>query len=124
MRGIRAGLSVAALLFSACASATEPPGTGRMAIDRTEMLLLESYPVQVRLSVHGTRSTCDQLLWDVQLEEARSRMDVRLWSEPDSRVDCLPGESAFDESIPLGSFEKADLEVFLNGESIGRIELP
>ena len=41
-----------------------------------------------------------------------------------ARVDLSPWETAFDESIPLGSFEEADLEVFLNGESIGRIELP
>ena len=88
------------------------------------MLQLESYPVQVRLSVHGRRSTCDRLQWDVRLDEAERRIDIRLWAEPGPALFCLPSELAFDESIPLGAFETEDLEVFLNGESIGRIDLP
>jgi len=124
MRGILVGLGVALLLLSACAPATEPAGSGWLTIDRSEMLLLESFPVQVRLSIHGTRSTCDRLDWDVRLDEVVRRIEVRLWAEPGPALTCLPGETAFDESIPLGSFEEADLEVFLNGESIGRIELP
>jgi hypothetical protein len=124
MRGILVGLGVAVLLLSACAPATEPARSGTLTIDRSEVLLLESYPVQVRLSIHGTRFTCDRLDWDVRLDEAVGRMEVRLWAEPGPALFCLPGESAFDESIPLGSFETADLEAFLNGESIGRIDLP
>ena len=124
MRKVLVFLEVAGLLLSACAPVTEPPPSGRLTIDRSEMLLLESYPVQVRLLIHGTRSRCDQLHSDVRLDEAERRIEVRLWAEPGPALTCLPGEKAFDESIALGSFERADLEVFLNGESIGRIELP
>jgi hypothetical protein len=124
MRGILVALGVAVLLLSACAPAKEPAGSGRLTIDRSEMLLLESFPVQVQLSIHGTRSTCDRLDWDVRLDEVVGRMEVRLWAEPGPALTCLPGETVFDESIPLGSFEVADLEVFLNEESIGRIDLP
>jgi len=124
MRGILVGLGVAGLLLSACAVGAEPAGSGTLTIDRSEVLLLESYPVQVRLSIHGTRFTCDRLDWDVRLDEAVRRMEVRLWAEPGPALTCLPGETVFDESIPLGSFEVADLEVFLNEESVGRIDLP
>jgi hypothetical protein len=94
-----------------------------MVIDGTDVLLLESYPVQVRLLVTGSHPACETLAWDAAVGEAAGRIDVDLRSEPSSEDGCI-GRRSFEESIPLGSFETADFEIFLNGERVGAVRLP
>ncbi|HET7009641.1 MAG TPA: hypothetical protein VFI11_02600 [Anaerolineales bacterium] len=110
----------AAFLLAGCS----PGGSPSLTIDRTDLLLLESYPVQVRLVVEGSQPACGRLDWDVALDEAARRIDVDLRSVSDPQIECDADRARFEESIPLGSFETADYEVYLNGVSIGRLQLP
>jgi hypothetical protein len=49
-------------------------------VDATDLLYLESYPVQVHLLVQGSLPTpCHEPVW--QVRELDDRIDVRLWSE-------------------------------------------
>ena len=114
-------LAAVLLTVSVMLSACRPAG---LAIESTEMLLLESYPVQVRLLVRGTQPACHRLRWDVAIDEGGGRIDVLLESMEAAQAPCLPGRAPFAESIPLGAFATADFEVYLNGEAVGALELP
>lgn len=124
----------AAVVLSACApgesgSGDDPTTTtisggieGPVFVDSTEILYLESFPVQVRLVVLGSLPTpCHQAQWSV--EEDGEAIDVALWSVVALGQDCAQVLEPFEVSIPLGSFETADLDVVLNGEQIGRVEI-
>lgn len=130
--GLFACLLVLAVLMAACAVAAPEPGDsptttmpsggieGPVFIDSTEILYLESFPVQVRLLVRGWLPTpCHELQWS--LENAGGAIDVALWSVIALGQDCGQVLEPFEVSIALGSFETADSEVVLNGEPIGRV---
>ena len=105
---------------------TSIPGAirGPVYVDSTDLLLLESYPVQVRLQVSGTLPTpCHALKWEVSGPDSEGRIDVELFSLASSELACIQVLEPFETSIPLGSFESGSFTVFLNGERIGEIEL-
>lgn len=104
-------------------STTLPNGiVGPVFIDTTEILYLESFPVQVRLVVRGSLPTaCHELEWSV--EDLGWSIDVKLWSVMLLGQDCAQVLEPLEDSIPLGSFESASVPVVLNGESIGRISI-
>lgn len=121
-----------ALLMTACAGAdvgTPETSTtvaggveGPVFIDATEILYLESFPVQVRLVVRGSLPTpCHEAVW--QVDDLGATIDVRLWSSAPLGQDCVQVLEPFEVSIPLGSFETSTSAVVLNGEEIGRLEL-
>jgi hypothetical protein len=95
---------------------------GPVYIDTTEILLLESFPVQVRLVVRGALPTpCHEAVWEV--EDRGDAIHVSLWSEADPKIACAQVLEPFEASIPLGSFESSVSPVFLNGEDIGRLAI-
>lgn len=95
---------------------------GPVFVESTEILYLESFPVQVRLVVRGSLPTpCHQAQWSV--EDDGETIEVTLWSVIALGQGCAQVLEPFEVSIPLGSFETADLDVLLNGELIGRVEL-
>lgn len=118
------GLSGAAI-----GATTEPSGGGADAagriespayVDSTDILYLESFPVQVRLVVRGSTPTpCHEPTWEVLTTD--DGITVRLWSEADADAVCASVLAPFEVSIPLGSYESADLPVTLNGEDVGRV---
>jgi hypothetical protein len=130
---------VGGLLLAGCASTTDPappPGLpnlpggeaegtrGPVYVDSTELLLLESYPVQVRLKVSGSLPTpCHALKWEIREPSAKGRIDVALFSLADPNLACIQVLEPFDASIPLGAFESGSYNVYLNGEPVGDLEI-
>lgn len=91
-------------------------------IDSTDILYLESYPVQVNLVVKGSLPTpCHEPAYEVQ--DLGTSIDVMLWSLADPEMMCAQVLEPFEVTIPLGSYETADIPVILNGEEVGRIEV-
>ncbi len=103
--------------------ATPPPDSaGPVFVDSTEIVLLESFPVQARLVVRGSLPTpCHEPGWVV--EDRGGVVEVTLWSETDPVVNCIQVLEPVELSIPLGSFESAAIAVLLNGEQVGRLEI-
>ncbi len=98
-----------------------PPGVeGPVFVDSTDILYLESFPVQVRLVVRGSLPTpCHEIRWEV--EDSGPEVDVRLWSEALPGLVCAQVLEPFEISVPLG--ESSGKAVFLNGEAIGRLSI-
>lgn len=97
---------------------------GAAFVDSVEILLLESYPVQVRLQVTGSLPTpCHKLAWDQADVTEDGQIKLELYSLADPKVDCIQILQAFEESIPVGSYTAGEFEVWLNGELIGEFEV-
>jgi len=106
--------------------ATEPARVrGPAFIDSSELLMLESFPVQVRLRVTGTLPTpCHELLWNVIPPDEEGRIRVDLYTESDPDLACIQVLQEFDTSLALGSFAEGAFTVWLNGEQAGEFALP
>lgn len=119
-------------LLSACAGVdpgpgpavtTAPSGTeGPVFVDTTDILQLESFPVQVRMVVKGSLPTpCHEARWEV--DDGGAALRVRLWSSAPLGQDCAQVLEPFEASIPLGSFASGTRIVLLNGEEVGRFTI-
>lgn len=126
-------LLAVAVVVTACAEGESRLGAGTTVpsgaedpvyVEATEILYLESFPVQVRLVVRGSLPTpCHQIRWEVNGPGLHGTIEVGLWSESDPEDDCVNALEPFEVSIPLGSFESADGAVSLNREEIGRLSI-
>lgn len=110
------------LMSTASIAATDEPQHDPVYVDGTEILYLESFPVQVQLLVDGALPTpCHEPAWEVA--DGETSVDVTLWSTSDPELLCASVLEPVQLLIPLGSYESADLDVTLDGEIVGRIEL-
>ena len=110
----------------ASASPLDPiPGEEKMkhseaTISESEVVLLESYPVQVRLSLKGTLSTpCHHLRAKVSQPDAQNRIQVEVFSLYDPNEICIQMLQAFETNISLGSYSGGSYTVWLNGVQVG-----
>jgi len=93
---------------------------GEVTIEKSEVLLLESYPVQVTLSLKGTLPTpCYHLRAKISRPDTENRIQVEVYSLYDPTEICIQMLQAFDTSIPLGSYPAGSYTVWLNGSKIG-----
>lgn len=99
-----------------------PDDAGQLFVDSTDILLMESFPVQVALKVTGSLPTpCHTPVWDVK--DDGSTIAVRLGSVADGDAACIQVLEPVELSIPLGSFESGSRVITLNGEEIGDFEI-
>jgi hypothetical protein len=101
------------------------PGEDKMArgeatISESDVLLLESYPVQVRLNLKGTLSTpCHYLRAKVNPPDAQNRIQIEVYSLYNPDEICIQMLQEFETSIPLGSYPDGSYTVWLNGKQVG-----
>ena len=98
---------------------------GIVYIENTEILLLESYPVQVNLLVSGNLpNPCHKLRAIAYPADDQNRIDVDVYSVFKSGEMCTQVLDPFEATIPLGAYTGGVYSVWLDGEEIGTIELP
>lgn len=98
--------------------------TGPVFVGESEILMLESFPIQVELHLQGDLPTpCHRLEWEVSEPDAQNRIQVKAFSTLDAEVDCIQVLEPFEARIPLGSFTEGLYSVWLNGERIGDFDL-
>jgi hypothetical protein len=97
---------------------------GPVFVELSELVLLESSPVQAQLQIAGALPTpCHTLEWEVHGPDPEGRLDVVLFSLADPGLACIQVLEAFEATIPLGAFEAGSYAVTLNGEPAGTIDL-
>ena len=98
---------------------------GNVFLESTEILMLESYPVQVQLLLVGNLPTpCHKLRAVVSPPDDQNRIDVEVYSVVDAEMICTQVLEPFEASIPLGAYTEGSYSVWLNGEEIGSFDLP
>lgn len=124
---------VAMFLLAACAPAagvaTDQPQGGAVYIGSAELLIMESYPVQIALRVTGDLPTpCHSFNYAYQIgsPDDRFRVNVSAWSESDPAAFCVQVLEPFEVSIPISMEGAADgaYSVWLNGELVGEFSYP
>jgi inhibitor of cysteine peptidase len=96
---------------------------GNAYIESTELLTMESYPLQFMLTVTGNLPTpCNQLRVDVNPPDAENKIVVDVYSvvEPDKA--CAEMLQSFSQNIPLGSFPSGHYTVWVNGEQVAEFD--
>ena len=87
-------------------------------VESTQLLVLESFPIQLRLEVRGQLPTpCNEPRWSLQ--DDGTTIAVALWSVSDPATSCIQVVEPFDLSIPLGELATGSRAVTLNGEAVG-----
>ncbi|MGA9192323.1 MAG: hypothetical protein WBZ24_11360 [Anaerolineales bacterium] len=94
-------------------------------IESTQILQLESFPVQVMLEVVGQLpDACHKAAWVVSDPDSEGRIDVELHSEAPLGQDCIQVLQPMTLRIPIGSFKDGSYVVWLNGEKVGDFSFP
>jgi hypothetical protein len=94
---------------------------GEVFINSQELLVKESYPLQVSLLIKGTLPTpCHKVKAVVSEPDEQNQITVEVYSLVDPNQNCIQVLKAFEENIPLGSYPDGTYTVTLNGEEVGK----
>lgn len=94
--------------------------------DSRDLLIAESYPVQIFLHITGNLPTpCHEFRSQVAEPDEQNRIYVTAWSESDPGAVCVQMLEPFDENLPI-PMEGAEgtYTVYLNGELVGEFSYP
>ena len=96
---------------------------GEAFIDSTDLLVMESYPVQIMLTLRGSLPTpCNQLRVVASPPNKKNRIMVDVYSVIDTGQICIQVLEPFDVNIGLGSFPTGHYTVWINGEMVGEFD--
>ena len=88
--------------------------------DSTEIIVMESFPMQVELIIQGDLPTpCHELRWVIQDPDENKAIHVEVYSEIDTSLKCAQMLESFRERIPLGDFEQTGYSVWINEYEVG-----
>ena len=97
---------------------------GPVYINETELLILESFPVQIELVIRGALPTpCASLEWLVEAPDDQGRIQVEAFSLQDPAIDCIQVLKEMEERLAIGSYSEGSYSVWLNGELVGEFEI-
>jgi hypothetical protein len=100
---------------------------GEVYINEAQLLILESYPVQIMMNVKGDLATpCEMLRVEVASPNDKNEIHVEMYSEVDFKVSCIAQLEPFEEnvSIPMAGAADGDYTVWLNGDKVGEFGYP
>jgi inhibitor of cysteine peptidase len=133
-------LGIVLLLIGACApQADAPPDTGggtsgemtegAAYVESADVLVMESYPVQVAVVVEGSLPTpCHELrcTYEIQGFEDEPRLDIRVYSVADAEAVCIQMLEPFEAriGIPMQGAPDGVYVVYVNGERVGEFSYP
>lgn len=96
---------------------------GNVYINSTELLIRESFPPQVSLSMKGDLPTpCHQLRVRISEPDSENKIYAEVYSIADSKRTCIQALKPFEEYIDLGVFPTGHYTVWINGEKVGEFD--
>ena len=92
-------------------------------IENSSLLVRESMPVQVSVTLDGNLSDpCHQLRVVVSQPNAQREINLDVYSVFDPNMMCIMVIKPFEVTIPLGSFIGGHFTVFINGQRLGEFD--
>jgi hypothetical protein len=96
---------------------------GSALLNQTSLLIRESYPPQISLSVSGDLPTpCHELRAEINPPDPESKITVEIYSVVDENMVCIQVLEPFEEYIDLGTFPSGHYSVWVNGELAGEFD--
>lgn len=100
---------------------------GPIFVNQADLLIMESYPVQVRLNIQGDMPTpCHRFRADVVQPDAQNQIQVMAYSFSNPEMMCSQVLQPFEENvlIPMDGSADGTYTVWLNGELVGEFNYP
>jgi hypothetical protein len=96
---------------------------GQVYLDRTDLLILESHPLQFMLVLQGNLPTpCHELRVDVSLPDEQNKVMVEVYSVVDPSVICIQVLAPFETNHALGSFPAGHYTLWINGNQVAEFD--
>jgi hypothetical protein len=96
---------------------------GNVYINEASLIIRESFPPQVSLTLAGDLPTpCNQLRAEISPPEPENKIRVDVYSVIDPNRICVQVLEPFEESIDLGTFPTGHYTVWVNGEMAGEFD--
>ena len=96
---------------------------GDVQLDSAEVLVMESYPVQITLVLNGNLPTpCNQLRVTVEPPDEENRIQVDVYSVSDPGQMCTQVLEPFEVNFNLGSFSSGHYSVWVNEKMVGEFD--
>lgn len=96
---------------------------GNLYLESAEVLVLESYPPQFRLSLHGSLPTpCHALRVKIDPPDENNNIYINAYSVADPGMVCAQVLQSFDAAVPLKNLIPGRYVVWVNGEKIAEID--
>lgn len=96
---------------------------GNVFIENSDLLIMESLPVQITLVLEGNLPTpCNQLRVAAHPPDEQNRIQVEAYSVFDPDEICIQVLEPFKANITLGSFPTGHYSVWVNGEMVGEFD--
>lgn len=92
-------------------------------LDSVQLLILESYTVQINLQLAGSLPTpCHQLRVAIDPPDKENRIYIDVYSVVDPDKMCIQVLEPFTTALSLGSFPTGHYQVYINNELIGEFD--
>jgi hypothetical protein len=96
---------------------------GAVYLDSTNLLTMESFPLQFALVLKGNLPTpCHKLKVAVSPPDAQNKIVVDAYSVFDPNVICAQALQPFAENFPLGSFPTGHYVLWVNGKQVAEFD--
>lgn len=96
---------------------------GNVFINEASLVIRESYPPQVSLSIGGDLPTpCHQLRVEITSPDQENKIMVEAYSVVNPDMACTQVIKPFQEYIDIGTFPSGHYSVWVNGERAGEFD--
>jgi hypothetical protein len=96
---------------------------GNVFITEASLVIRESFPPQVSVSIKGELPTpCHQLRAEINEPDTDNKIVMDVYSVVNPDLVCIQVVEPFDESIDLGTYPSGHYTVWVNGEMIGEFD--
>jgi len=96
---------------------------GEAFLNSTDLLTLESFPLQFTLHLTGDLPTpCHILQISVAVPDANNKVLVEVYSVADPNQICAQMTVPFDVNMPLGSFATGTYTLWVNGQQVAEFQ--
>ena len=96
---------------------------GNVLLDSTDLLTMESFPLQFMLVLKGGLPTpCHELRVAVSPPDVQNKIVVDVYSVVDPNSICAQVVEPFEENFPLGSFPSGHYTLWVNGEQVAEFD--
>jgi len=96
---------------------------GNAFLDSTDILTMESYPLQFAVLLKGNLPTpCNELRVVYNPPDAENKIQLEVYSVADPNAVCTQMLQPFEQSVALGSFPAGHYTIWVNGKQVGEFD--
>jgi hypothetical protein len=96
---------------------------GNVYINEASLIIRESFPPQISLTLTGDLPTpCNQLRVEISPPDQQNKILVDVYSVVDPSQVCAQVLEPFEESLDLGTFPTGHYTVWVNGSMAGEFD--